>query len=107
MLVSLKNNAFPVTVLPHETSPQAFVQILPTACAVSVKVQSTKGPAVGAAWDKVKRWFWCSCICQRYEGPQNTLNAADVRQLSAWIEDESQIPEAVANFALSDFDLSR
>ena len=49
-------------------------------------------PENAAAWDKIKRWFWCSCIGQRYEGPQNTLNSADVRQLSAWIDDDSKLP---------------
>src|SRR5207245_2578006 len=74
--------------------------------AVTVKVQSLKGAAVGAAWDKIKRWFWCSCVGQRYEGPQNTLNSADVRQLSAWIDDDSKVPEAVANFSLGDLELA-
>jgi hypothetical protein len=84
-----------------------YVSLFPALFAVTVKVQGLKGAAVGGAWDKIKRWFWCSCVGQRYEGPQNTLNSADVRQLSAWIDDDSKVPEAVANFALSDFDLSR
>lgn len=84
-----------------------YVSLFPALFAVTVKVQGLKGAAVGAAWDKVKRWFWCSCFGQRYEGPQNTLNAADMRQLSVWIDDDSQVPESVANFALADIGLGR
>jgi hypothetical protein len=84
-----------------------YVSLFPALFAVTVKVQSLKGAAVGAAWDKIKRWFWCSCIGQRYEGPQNTLNAADVRQLSAWIDDDATVPEAISNFSLGDLELSR
>lgn len=84
-----------------------YVSVFPALFAVTVKVQSLKGAEVGAAWDKIKRWFWCSCIGQRYEGPPNTLNATDVRQLSAWIDDDSKVPEAIANFSPGDLELSK
>jgi hypothetical protein len=83
-----------------------YVSLFPALFAITVRVQTLKGPAVGAAWDKIKRWFWCSCFGQRYEGPVNTLNATDVRQLSAWIDDE-QIPESVDTFGVTEFDLRR
>lgn len=84
-----------------------YVSVFPALFAVTVKVQSLKGAEVGAAWDKIKRWFWCSCIGQRYEGPPNTLNATDFRQLSAWIDDDSKVPEAISNFSLGDLGLSK
>jgi hypothetical protein len=84
-----------------------YVSLFPALFAVTTKIQTLKGAAVGAAWDKVKRWFWCSNVGQRYEGPQNTLNATDARQVWAWIEDENQVPEAVENFSLADLDLGR
>jgi hypothetical protein len=65
------------------------------------------GPEAGAGWEKLKRWFWCSCFGQRYDGPPNTLNAQDVRQLTAWLEDDDAVPEAVAEFKLSDVNLRR
>jgi hypothetical protein len=84
-----------------------YVSLFPALFAVTTKIQTLKGAEVGAAWDKVMRWFWCSNVGQRYEGPQNTLNATDARQVWAWIEDENQVPEAVENFSLADLDLGR
>src|SRR6266508_2712118 len=73
--------------------------------AATASVQELKGPAVGAAWEKIKRWFWCSNLGQRYEGPPNTLNATDLRQLTAWVKNDAEIPEAVSTFTLDDLDL--
>jgi hypothetical protein len=84
-----------------------YAALFPALFAVVTRVQQLKGPAIGAAWEKIKRWFWCSSIGQRYEGPQNTLNAADVRQLAAWIDHDDVIPEAVANFRIDELDLRR
>lgn len=84
-----------------------YAALFPALFAVTTKVQELKGPAVGAAWEKIKRWFWCSCFGQRYEGPQNTLNSADFRQLITWIDDDSKEPEAITTFVLGDLGLPR
>lgn len=84
-----------------------YAALFPALFAIATKIQELHGPAVGAAWEKVKRWFWCSCFGQRYDGPPNTLNARDVQQLAAWIADEEQVPEAVRDFTLAELGLRR
>lgn len=83
-----------------------YVSLLPSLFAIATQVLEREGPEVGAAWEKVTRWFWCSCFGQRYDGPPNTLNAADLSQVLQWIDDD-KIPEAVAGFSLASVDLRR
>ena len=84
-----------------------YVALFPSLFAVSSRVLELAGPSQGAAWDKLKRWFWCSSFGNRYDGPPNTLNAMDLRQLSDWIADEAKTPEAIEQFAIDTLDLSR
>jgi hypothetical protein len=84
-----------------------YVALFPSLFAVATKALELKGPAAGAAWQKIERWFWCCCFSQRYDGPPNTLNAQDVRQVSAWLEDDDALPESVASFSAADLDLRR
>jgi hypothetical protein len=84
-----------------------YAALFPALFAAVVRIQQLKGPAAGAAWEKVKRWFWCSNFGQRYEGPQNTLNATDLRQLTVWFDSDDQLPEAITNFRIEEHDLRR
>src|SRR5206468_1718007 len=51
--------------------------------------------------------FWCCCFNQRYDGPPNTLNAADLRQVGEWLDHSETEPEAVTDFSLDGIDLRR
>jgi hypothetical protein len=82
-----------------------YAALLPSLFAAAVHAQGLSGPQQVAAWDKIRRWYWCASFGQRYEGPVNTLNAADFRQLLAWFNDDAAIPEAVASFSVDQLDL--
>ena len=82
-----------------------YMALLPCLFATVVRVHDLSGPKQAAAWQMVKQWFWCCCFGQRYDGPVNTLNAADYRALLAWIEDDQAIPDAVSGFALDELEL--
>jgi hypothetical protein len=81
--------------------------LFPSLFALSTKVLQLPGPNEGAGWEKLRRWFWCCCFDQRYDGPPNTLNAADVRQVSQWLEDDDKVPEAITDFSIETLDLRR
>jgi hypothetical protein len=91
-------------VLTREWLP--YVALLPSLFAAAARAQTLAGPKQATAWEKLRRWFWCCCFGQRYEGPVNTLNAADFRALLSWFEDDEQIPEAVVNLTLDGLDLT-
>lgn len=84
-----------------------YAALFPALFAAATKVEAMHGPEAGAGWEKLKRWFWCSCFSQRYDGPPNTLNAQDVRQLSAWLDDDEAEPEAISGFSLADIPVRR
>ncbi len=73
-----------------------YTMLMPMA-AVVAKHDSLVGPAVGAARDKLHRWFWCSVLGQTYENAANSQSAKDVTELSRWI-DGGAAPETVASF---------
>jgi hypothetical protein len=79
-----------------------YATLLPALFALSTRVMELKGPAVGDAWSKITRWFWCACFSQRYEGPINTLNATDLRELRDWLDHDDHVPAAVSEFSLAD-----
>ena len=81
--------------------------LFPSLFALATKVLALPGPAEGAGWEKLRRWFWCCCFNQRYDGPPNTLNAADLRQVGQWVDDDAKEPEAVTDFSLDAVDLRR
>jgi hypothetical protein len=82
-----------------------YVSLFPSLFAAVVHLRRLDGPSQGAAWAKARRWFWCSCFAQRYEGPPNTLNATDFRQLLLWFGDDDAVPDAVAGFEIEKLDL--
>lgn len=89
-------------VLARDWTP--YTSLFPALFATVARFDELRGPAVGAAWNKITRWFWCSCFGQRYEGPINTLNATDFRELWEWIQGGA-VPEAVSGFDLYRVDL--
>lgn len=83
-----------------------YATLLPALFALSTRIRELHGPAVGKAWEKVRRWFWASSFGQRYDGPINTVNAADYAQVSAWFEDDDAIPDAISSFRIDDVSLA-
>lgn len=79
--------------------------LFPALFATATHIRDFSGPDVGLAWEKLRRWFWCSTFGQRYDGPVNTTNAADYRQLVAWLRDDEAIPESVRGFRLEEVNL--
>ena len=78
-----------------------YATLLPALLAAAVKAREIAGPRQADAWAKIRRWFWCSCFAQRYDGPTNTLNATDFRALIRWFDDEEDLPEAVREIDLA------
>ena len=79
-------------ILPYATMTGVLAAIL-----ANVRLQ--KGEAhVGACYDKLSRWYWCSVFTQRYSGQVETRAAQDMEQVLAWLDGGSD-PDCVRNFA--------
>jgi hypothetical protein len=61
-------------------------------------VAPTKGAAVAAFRQKLKRWYWCSVFGQSYENPPNSQAVKDYAEVRRWLEG-GEPPEAVARFS--------
>lgn len=94
-LEHLQNNCGVLTpnLLPYNTI------VIPTA-AIFARTLSLTGPKVGAARDKISRWFWCAVFGQKYESSPTSQSATDYQEVVRWING-GEAPEAVTNF---DFD---
>lgn len=82
-----------------------YASLFPSLFAAATHLQELSGPAIGQAWEQLRRWFWCCSFGQRYEGPVNSLNATDYAQLRAWLLEGADVPEAVDAFRLQDVNL--
>ena len=70
----------------------------PMAAALAV-AGASKGVAVGAQREQIKRWFWCSAFSQAYEKSPNTQSGRDVGELIPWLSDSAApAPENVRGF---------
>lgn len=70
----------------------------PMAAALAV-AGASKGVAVGAQREQIKRWFWCSAFSQAYEKSPNTQSGRDVTELIPWLNDSAAPPpENVRSF---------
>jgi len=67
--------------------------------AALARARASKGAAVGAQREQIKRWFWCSAFSQAYEKSPNTQSGRDVSELIPWLSDSaSPAPENVRSF---------
>jgi hypothetical protein len=72
--------------------------LAPMAAALA-RARASKGVAVGAQREQIKRWFWCSVFSQAYESSPNTQSSRDVGELIPWLSDSSApAPENVRSF---------
>ena len=70
----------------------------PMAAALAV-AGASKGVAIGAQREQIKRWFWCSAFSQAYEKSPNTQSGRDVTELIPWLSDSAApAPENVRSF---------
>lgn len=72
--------------------------LAPMAAALAA-ARASKGVAVGAQREQIKRWFWCSAFSQAYEKSPNTQSGRDVGELIPWLSDSAApAPENVRSF---------
>jgi hypothetical protein len=70
--------------------------MLVTLGAVWPEVEKAKGPGIGAARSKLKRWFWAATFAQRYENQVNTRSETDTTALIAWLRGDGPEPGVLA-----------
>jgi hypothetical protein len=63
----------------------------PMAAALAVAGVS-RGVAMGAQREQIKRWFWCSAFSQAYEKSPNAQSGRDVTELIPWLNDSAAPP---------------
>jgi hypothetical protein len=61
------------------------------------RIDALKGPKIGAAKDKIEKWYWCAVFGQKYESSPNSQAALDYQEVLRWIDGEKH-PEAVESF---------
>jgi len=76
-----------------------FNTMLSPMAAALARAGASKGVAVGAQREQIKRWFWCSAFSQAYEKSPNTQSGRDVGELIPWLSNpEAPAPENVRQF---------
>jgi hypothetical protein len=76
-----------------------FNTMLSPMAAALARAGASKGVAVGAQREQIKRWFWCSAFSQAYEKSPNTQSGRDVSELIPWLSDPAApAPENVRQF---------
>ena len=74
-----------------------YVTIIVPLASMFTKIMVLKGPQIGAAKDKISRWFWCAVFGQRYESSPTSQSALDYTEMVRWLNG-GQEPETVARF---------
>ena len=76
-----------------------FNTMLSPMAAALAAAGASKGVAIGAQREQIKRWFWCSVFSQAYEKSPNTQSGRDVGELIPWLSDSAApAPENVPSF---------
>jgi len=79
-----------------------FNTMLAPMAAALAAARASKGVAVGAQREQIKRWFWCSAFSQAYEKSPNTQSGRDVTELIPWLRDSTApAPENVRGFSFN------
>jgi len=55
------------------------------------------GPAEGAVWLRLARWYWCAVFGQAYENAANSQSAKDLGELTRWMTG-GEPPDCVVTF---------
>ncbi len=87
----MNNGVLAGRILPYTTL------IIPLA-AMFADLKRRKGAvAIGTAYDKIARWYWCSVFTQRYSSRVESASAADFEQMMRWL-DGGEPPDVVRTF---------
>ncbi|WP_432170860.1 GmrSD restriction endonuclease domain-containing protein [Streptomyces sp. 1222.5] len=84
-----------------------YGMILVPMAAVFPEITDLRSQAKATAMEKLGRFYWCSVFTENYDQGANSQAGADYKALRAWLfsDEEKRVPEAVAEFNLSDTDL--
>ncbi|WP_405934402.1 DUF262 domain-containing protein [Streptomyces longwoodensis] len=84
-----------------------YGMILVPMAAVFAEITHLRSQAKAEAMEKLGRFYWCSVFTENYDQGANSQAGADYRALRAWLfsDGDERVPEAVAEFSLSDADL--
>ncbi|MGH4029368.1 GmrSD restriction endonuclease domain-containing protein [Actinomycetota bacterium Odt1-20B] len=74
--------------LPYRT------QVVPLAAVRAILGEELDTPA---AIQKIEQWYWCGVLGEMYGGSTETRFTRDVEQLIAWIRDDAEVPDTVAD----------
>ncbi|MFJ3477312.1 GmrSD restriction endonuclease domain-containing protein [Streptomyces microflavus] len=89
-------------------SPQwlPYGMILVPMAAMWPEISALRPQQRGHARERLRQYYWCSIFTENYDQGANSQVGADYKLLKGWVVDgQSQPPEAVANFNLTDADL--
>ncbi len=75
-----------------------YYTILIPMAAMFAHTLAIKGPRVGAARDKIGRWFWCAVFSQKYESAANSQSVLDFNQMLPWIDGKGDTPQTIHAF---------
>jgi len=74
-----------------------YITIMVPMAAIFTRTLRLTGPKIGAAHDRISRWFWCSVYGQKYESAPNSQSALDFGEVARWI-DGGDLPESIRSF---------
>jgi hypothetical protein len=49
-------------------------------------------------YDKIDRWYWTSVFSNRYDQAADTRSFSDFSVIRDWVEDDSKVPDFIANY---------
>ncbi len=74
-----------------------YITIVVPMAAMFSRLDALKGPKIGAAKDKIERWFWCAVFGQKYESSPTSQSALDFVEVTKWI-DGGEPPQTIDTF---------
>ncbi|MEV3846726.1 DUF262 domain-containing protein [Streptomyces microflavus] len=75
-----------------------YSMILVPLAGVWHEVESKRSIENGSALKKIRRFFWCSIFSRNYDQGGNSQAGKDFTDLTSWLNDGKDIPEAVEGF---------
>jgi hypothetical protein len=75
-----------------------YITIIVPLSAMFAKIDTLKGPKIGAAKDKIEQWYWCAIFGQKYESSPTSQSSLDYLEVSRWIDGEN-LPGTIETFS--------
>ncbi|MGH2442149.1 MAG: GmrSD restriction endonuclease domain-containing protein [Chloroflexota bacterium] len=76
-----------------------YVAILPAFAALQSHVNSLPAKLRFDGQRKIRHWYWASVFTNRYSGSVESTSARDFLAVKAWIEEDSEEPVLISEFA--------